>query len=124
MKKLYFVALAIIGMYACLNFSSCKKDDEPESSIIGLWGLDDYYYNGQFENAMQFNNNGTGVYYDDYPDTQNGADPFTYTFDGKTLNWTWQDGSNYTETWTIVSISNNKIVYKDHGEQSSLTKIK
>lgn len=54
----------------------------------------------------------------------NGADKITYTFDGTTLAWTWQDGSNYTEVWTIVSISDKKIVYKDGSNQSSLTKIK
>lgn len=38
MKKLYIFALAIIGIYVCLNLSSCKKDDknepkQPEASI-------------------------------------------------------------------------------------------
>lgn len=40
MKKLNFIALAIIGLYACLNFSSCKKDDDDNpsiSSIKGVW---------------------------------------------------------------------------------------
>ena len=124
MKKTYFVALSIIGLYACMNLSSCKNDDEPASQIVGLWGLDDYYDNGQYENAIQFNKNGTGVYYDDYPDMVNSKDDFTYSFDGKTIAWTWQDGSNYTEVWTIVSMTDKKIVYKDNGYQASLTKIK
>ena len=34
MKKLNFIALAIIGLYACLNFSSCKKDDDKEPSDV------------------------------------------------------------------------------------------
>lgn len=39
MKKLNFIALAIIGLYACLNFSSCKKDDDgPNISLMkGVW---------------------------------------------------------------------------------------
>ena len=46
MKKLYFVALAIVGIYACLSFSSCKKDDEPSSDklpdvLVGTWGFDE-----------------------------------------------------------------------------------
>ena len=32
MKKLYVFALAIIGLYACVNLSSCSKDDKEEPS--------------------------------------------------------------------------------------------
>ena len=129
MKKLYLFALALVGICACLNLSSCKKDDDvSDNSIVGLWGLDSYYENGEFENAIQFNSNGTGVYYDDYPDMTEGAESFTYTFDGKTIIWTWDDDDMLpeyrTETWKVVSISSTKIVYTHNGSQLSLTKIK
>ena len=46
MKKLNFITLAIIGIYACLNFSSCKKDDDKEEvvTLIGTWYEQDGWY--------------------------------------------------------------------------------
>lgn len=48
MKKLKLAAFAVLGLYACLNFSSCKKDndDEPSSDklpdvLVGTWGFDE-----------------------------------------------------------------------------------
>ena len=43
MKKFYLVALAIIGIYACLNFSSCTKDENEPASIIGVWNCYEIY---------------------------------------------------------------------------------
>lgn len=43
MKKLHLIVLAIISLYTCLNFSSCKKDDDkdsPNSSLYGVWAED------------------------------------------------------------------------------------
>lgn len=39
MKKLKYAAFAVLGLYACFNFTSCKKDtkDEPSQTLTGVW---------------------------------------------------------------------------------------
>lgn len=38
MKQFKFILPAIIGVYACLNLSSCSKDDDVTSkNILGTW---------------------------------------------------------------------------------------
>ena len=62
MKKFYFYALALVGIYVCLNFSSCKKDDdEPSSDHLSgttwkiLSSTEDEEYEGT---TVTFNSNG------------------------------------------------------------------
>ena len=45
MKKFQLIALAIIGLYACLNLSSCKKDDDDEKTSVSIVGTWKCYYN-------------------------------------------------------------------------------
>ena len=77
MKKFYLVALAIIGIYACFNLSSCNKDDdvygnhmvEANATGIKIFAFSkDYYMQNYFlwinEYVVMAVNENDNTYYD------------------------------------------------------------
>lgn len=57
MKKLYYVAVAMLGLTACLNLSSCsdKDKDEPQSNIdlTGIWVCTDSNETEEYSNGLK-----------------------------------------------------------------------
>ena len=117
MRKLNFITLAIIGIYACLNFSSCKKDDEPKSDtlpdvFVGVWELDEYYSDDIYEIFK----NGTGKLYTAHEmDIQKGSVKWEY-IDGYILLKIEgvDNGYDYLNSkykLVPISVSRNEIIF-------------
>ena len=130
MKKLYLLAFAIVGIFACLYLTSCDKDDSPNDfNLVGLW-LD------ELGDVYDFKKDG---FYDFYEDIEkyeaNDPNYFgTWKLSGDFLYYT-EDGSYlsgggidynappYSYVDKIVARTENKIFlkYMDSDEEDDET---
>lgn len=129
MKKLYLVALAMIGICACVNLSSCSKDDKDNESvvtIIGTWyeesvestydddeeDLDYRYFIVEPENCYFCTTSSANSWEEKYK--------YIYDESAKTMTvWEWySDGPNngYDDeadaVWQIVKLTSNELWMK------------
>lgn len=108
MKKIYYLAILLLGMCAV---SSCSKDDD-DDNIYGKWTLvRDYlvdkegqqYYVEDYEEGecvYEFKKDGC-VIFTDNDETEGGTESGTYTFKDGKLTITFkdeEDGETYTDT--------------------------
>lgn len=115
MKKVVLMLMFMIG--AAVTFTSCKKDEEKtekeknlELLVSGKWYYQSYKTNGSNNTAYtcftsanywEFKSDGT---FNETWDFGDGT--YTISEDGKTLSLT---TGNYTNTFTITSISNSEL---------------
>lgn len=103
LQSLVAVALCIIMAMA---FTSCSDDDEPAGNdlakiIVGSWAQD-----GD-NDIITINANGTGAWYENAADYQNGEVASSF-------NWSYKDGwFTMTEGGEVVEKMRAKSVYKD-----------
>ena len=117
MKKLYFIVLAIIGIYACFNLSSCSKDDKdepstPEASVkmrpifIGWYDEE----NKDFYNSYQNITYNEGLQVKSYIDVTRGGESkyeYQYSQNSITVSVTGITGDKYIYNY---GLSNGKII--------------
>lgn len=98
-KKLDFFIFSMVCLYTCLNLTSCKKDDDSLTSIIGVWncyeiiddegtwvGEDiDYPYMIIGETYLGFND------YPLMPSKQTGGEKYVYTYNANSKTLTLRD---------------------------------
>lgn len=103
MKKLSYLWTLLLALMVGVSFVSCDDDDEGDvgapKELLGTW----LWYGEE----ITFNANGSGVLVEDGE-----SYPFSFTYDAasKTLTVS-ADGE--VMRWTIVSISNSKMVAVD-----------
>lgn len=108
MKKLSYLWTLLLALMVGVSFVSCDDDDEGDvgapKELLGTW----LWYGEE----ITFNANGSGVLVEDGE-----SYPFSFTYDAasKTLTVS-ADGE--VMRWTIVSISNSKMVAVDEEELS------
>lgn len=124
MKKVLFMLMLMIGTAA--TFTSCKKDDEKtekeknlELLVSGKWYYQSYRNSGSSSaytcftaaDYWEFKSDGTVSETWDF-----GNGTYSISEDGKTLSVT---TGNYTNTFTITSISNSELKLNLAGSKSS-----
>ncbi|MDC2612484.1 MULTISPECIES: DUF5640 domain-containing protein [Bacteroides] len=119
MKTLRLIGATLLMVVLCVNFAACGDDDDDEkASIVGTWkaeSSDDGYVE-----YFTFNSDGTGKSWEVSSNgTQGEAEGFTYKVSGNKLTFTWEDGEDYTSTF---SLSGNRLTIKDN--EDSVTFIK
>lgn len=119
MKTLRLIGATLLMVVLCVNFVACGDDDDDEkASIVGTWkaeSSDDGYVA-----YFTFNSDGTGKSWEvSSSGTQSEAEAFTYKVSDNKLTFTWEDGEDYTSTF---SLSGNRLTIKDN--EDSVTFIK
>lgn len=119
MKTLRLIGATLLMVVLCVNFAACGDDDDDEkASIVGTWkaeSSDDGYVE-----YFTFNSDGTGKSWEVSSNgTQGEAEGFTYKVSSNKLTFTWEDGEDYTSTF---SLSGNRLTIKDN--EDSVTFIK
>lgn len=133
MKKLKFLALALIMVLTCVGFASCGDDDKDEPandfSVVGIWDVEGA------DEAYDFRQGGHGIFYSDvnYADDKAYQDYFDYDFNQKTgdlvIKWhddnDWTSEINGTMNVTVKIISSDKVtVNGDFGYTITLVRRK
>lgn len=109
LRKLFWALGSVLVVLFALTFSSCSDDDDDDkdkgdaSSLVGTWRFNDdgVYY-------ITFNDDGTGLYEDDYEDGT-----FYYTYNEKTslLIISFDDGDQ--GVLRVVSVTSTKLVLQE-----------
>lgn len=120
MKTLRLIGATLLMVVLCVNFAACGDDDDDEkASIVGTWKAETANGGGYVE-YFTFNSDGTGKSWEVSSNgTQGEAEGFTYKVSSNKLTFTWEDGEDYTSTF---SLSGNRLTIKDN--EDSVTFIK
>ncbi|MDE7409706.1 MAG: lipocalin family protein [Muribaculaceae bacterium] len=109
-KQLNKITKVILCVFiAVFTLSSCSKEEELDSSIVGTWSCSNRYYGGT--DTYVFKKNGTySWFYEgkaDWFNDENG----TYTYNGTILTVT--KSSGYTSMYMVIGISKSSLVLMD-----------
>lgn len=135
MKKLKFLAFALIAVLTCVGFSACGDDDKDDSvpadqfSVVGIWDVQE---NGDY---YDFQDNGKGIFYANYADgVEKDWFAYEYNFTGSStanvvMKWysgeNWTGNFNGTMTVAVKILSNDKItITTDQGNTATLIRRK
>lgn len=122
-KTLALLAILFMG----LSFVSCSSDDNDDDggnktefveSLVGTWKKD---FSTGYE-LITFKSNGKGTM-KEFDIDEYHEDSFSYSYNAskKVLKINWDD--DYTEEWTVISLTSKKLVVMDEeGNKLTLTK--
>lgn len=115
LRKLFWALGSVLVVLFALTFSSCSDDDDKgdkdksdASSLVGTWRFNDdgVYY-------ITFNDDGTGLYEDDYEDGT-----FYYTYSEKTSLLILNFDDDDQGVLRVVSVTSTTLVLQDMEDES------
>lgn len=125
MKKLFSFAVAVIGLYACINLSSCKDDKDNDSvvSLIGTWYEEsvESTYDDEDEHLdyRYFIVESENCYFCKTSSVNNSDEKYKYIYneENKTMTvWRWYGNNGYydepDDIWQIVKLTSNELWIK------------
>lgn len=106
--------LALIAFVSAVSFSSCDKDGNGNSSIVGSWTCGVHYYGGS--DTYTFKKNGTYTWTYSGPSSYFQDETGRYTYNGVILTTSSNRGS--TRAYVVIGLTKSSLVIMDEDGDS------